>query len=121
DQAPAAHREQGSGGRAGGLDGRHRDHVPGHGRPAGVRRGGHGPHPLLAAVPLPAASMAATATMYQVMADPRESAAATSARMPAYPVQATVLLAATATTTTANGAPASSRANVPTRSPASVT
>jgi hypothetical protein len=64
--------------------------------------------------------MAATATMYQVMAAPRGSAAATSARMPAYPVQATTLLTATATTT-GRGAPASSRAKVPTRRPASVT
>ncbi|HEV2921101.1 MAG TPA: hypothetical protein VG673_17940 [Actinomycetota bacterium] len=68
---------------------------------------------------VPAASMAATATMSQVMADPRGSAAATSARMPAYPVQATTLLAATATATAASGAPASSSANVPTRRTAS--
>jgi hypothetical protein len=71
-------------------------------------------------VAVPAASMAATATMYQVMADPRGSAAETSARMPAYPVQATTLLAATATTTAASGAPASSSAKVPIRRAASV-
>jgi hypothetical protein len=73
-----------------------------------------------AAVAVPAASIAATATMYQVMAAPRGSAAATSARMPAYPVQATTLLAATAATTAGRGAPASSRAKVPTRRQASV-
>jgi hypothetical protein len=42
-----------------------------------------GPVGSNAAVAVPAASMAATATMYQVMAAPRGSAAATSARMPA--------------------------------------
>ena len=68
---------------------------------------------------VPAASMAATATMYQVMAAPRGSAAATSARMPAYPVQATTLLAATAAATTASGAPASRSTKVPIRRPAS--
>jgi hypothetical protein len=41
--------------------------------------------------------------------------------MPAYPVQATTLLAATATTTTASGAPASSSAKVPIRRAASLT
>jgi hypothetical protein len=65
--------------------------------------------------------MAATATMYQVMAAPRGSAAATSARMPAYPVQATTLLTATAAATTANGTPVSNKTKVPTRSAASVT
>jgi hypothetical protein len=74
-----------------------------------------------AAVAVPAASMAATDTMYQVMAAPRGSAAATSARMPAYPVQATTLLAATATATAASGAPASRSRKVPTRRAASVT
>ena len=42
-----------------------------------------GPRGRRAAVAVPAASIAATATMYQVMAAPRGSAAATSARMPA--------------------------------------
>jgi hypothetical protein len=42
-----------------------------------------GPVGSSAATAIPAASTVATVTMYQVMAAPRGSAAATSARMPA--------------------------------------